>query len=191
MELIYVCSFSAEVWGTVSDWIMIIATVATLIYLRETLQSQKEVMKLQLKETRISNEIYRKENLPVFEINVKNLNTSVKANVVTTVITLYLKLQNTYCRNAIIIVASTNSELNFRDEDIFSKEVVEEDSINQIEVTSIATFEEFNNGGIFVIMTLNYEDPVANKYSHSCKITIGNGNTHIEIEDKPTLHPIN
>lgn len=39
--------FSSEVWGTVSDWVMIAVTAITLYYLRKTLQSQLEVQRTQ------------------------------------------------------------------------------------------------------------------------------------------------
>ncbi len=47
MILHNVFTFSAEVWGTVSDWVIIAVTGISLYYLRKTLQSQLEVQQMQ------------------------------------------------------------------------------------------------------------------------------------------------
>ena len=39
--------FLSEVWGTVSEWVMVVVTGFTAYYLYQTLQSQKEVQKAQ------------------------------------------------------------------------------------------------------------------------------------------------
>ncbi len=44
--------FNAQVWGTVSDWVMIGVTAATAYYLYQTLQSQRETQDLQQKTTK-------------------------------------------------------------------------------------------------------------------------------------------
>lgn len=41
--------FLAEVWGTVSDWIMIMVTSVTAYFLYKTLRSQKDVQQAQNK----------------------------------------------------------------------------------------------------------------------------------------------
>jgi hypothetical protein len=41
--------FNAAVWGTVSDWLMVVVTLATAFYLYKTLKSQKEVQLTQTK----------------------------------------------------------------------------------------------------------------------------------------------
>lgn len=48
--------FDPNVWGTVSDWCMIVVTIMTAIYLYKTLQSQQEVQ-------RIQNELYKIESI--------------------------------------------------------------------------------------------------------------------------------
>lgn len=54
--------FIAEVWGTVSDWVMVCVTAITAYYLYQTLQEQKEFTKIEL-------ERYARENPPTFTSN--------------------------------------------------------------------------------------------------------------------------
>jgi hypothetical protein len=44
------------IWGTISDWVMVLVTVLTLFFLYRTLQSQKDVQKMQ-------NELFRIESV--------------------------------------------------------------------------------------------------------------------------------
>jgi|GEM_PF-4439396 len=60
--------FQSEIWGTVSDWVMIFVTMVTAYYLYRTLQSQKIVQEAQSQITIIENERYRNEHLPVFDL---------------------------------------------------------------------------------------------------------------------------
>jgi len=53
----------SAVWGTVSDWVMVIVTFFTAIYLYRTLQAQ-------LKITKIEELRYRKSIMPVFDVNI-------------------------------------------------------------------------------------------------------------------------
>jgi hypothetical protein len=41
--------FDPDIWGTVSDWFMVIVTIVTAFYLYKTLQSQKNVQETQNK----------------------------------------------------------------------------------------------------------------------------------------------
>jgi hypothetical protein len=61
--------FQADVWGTFSDWIMIIVTGITAYYLYRTLQSQKEVSILQKKITDIESYKHRMGILPRFKVD--------------------------------------------------------------------------------------------------------------------------
>src|SRR5690606_16627588 len=49
-------NFSPEVWGTVSDWVMICVTILTAYFLYKTLKSQKEVQQTQ-------NELFKIESI--------------------------------------------------------------------------------------------------------------------------------
>lgn len=65
--------FEPEVWGTVSDWVIIIVTVATAFLLLLTLKSQKEVQRTQ-------NELFRIENIRFRESIKPKLNFSIHAH---------------------------------------------------------------------------------------------------------------
>ena len=62
--------FRAEVWGTASDWTMVVVTGLTLTYLVRTLKSQQAVQLLQSKSNFIQNELYRVANKPNFIFNL-------------------------------------------------------------------------------------------------------------------------
>lgn len=60
--------FNAEVWGTVSDWMVIAITVVTAVYLYRTLKSQMEVQKMQQEITQIETHIFRERIRPILNI---------------------------------------------------------------------------------------------------------------------------
>lgn len=66
-----VSKFDSEVWGTVSDWYMVIVTLVTAVFLYKTLRSQKDVQKEQtrlfkIEELKYLNSIKPKVNLHIF-----------------------------------------------------------------------------------------------------------------------------
>src|SRR5690606_1919246 len=70
--------FVAEIWGTASDYYVIIVTAISLVYIHETLISQKqsieqqnEIIKLQTEELRLSRLDRRKEFVPKIEITIE------------------------------------------------------------------------------------------------------------------------
>lgn len=60
--------FEYAVWGSVSDWIMIVVTGLTAYFLWRTLESQKEVQQAQNLLTKIEHARYRREIEPRFEL---------------------------------------------------------------------------------------------------------------------------
>lgn len=61
-------TLSGNTWGTVSDWVMVLVTITTAILLLKTLESQKEVQRLQQKSFLIDNENIRESKMPRFMI---------------------------------------------------------------------------------------------------------------------------
>ncbi len=59
--------FPAEVWGTVSDWVMIVVTSLTALFLYNTLRSQKDVQKAQNKLLEIEQLRLREDFKPLFQ----------------------------------------------------------------------------------------------------------------------------
>ena len=61
MEIVFInISFNPNIWGTVSDWTIILITAITAYFLYKTLKSQKDVQKTQ-------NELYNIENARFIE----------------------------------------------------------------------------------------------------------------------------
>lgn len=178
---------SSEIWGTVSDWGMIVVTIVSVALLWRTLKAQEDVMKLQLKATRIANEEYRRNNLPIFTVSYKNIKATIEDQNVTSIIDIEIKLSNSFCRNVNTSITSDNSQLTFRQRDIFHQDVVEENSINRIEVSSLTTFPLFEEVGAILDINITFLDPVENEYIQTSKITIANGLTRVEDYSTPTL----
>ncbi|GEC72844.1 hypothetical protein SAMN05443543_10698 [Flavobacterium flevense] len=83
-------SFDPEIWGTVSDWVMIFVTAATGLLLYLTLTAQLRITKI---------EQYRhKLNIqPYFSARIDNLRVEKKDGVYTAVIFLRLTVENHKC----------------------------------------------------------------------------------------------
>lgn len=64
--------FRTDVWGNVSDWVMITVTALTALFLWRTLRSQIDIQTLQTKLFDIEKERFRSEILPVFSICIDN-----------------------------------------------------------------------------------------------------------------------
>lgn len=62
-------TFQADVWGTVSDWVMIVVTLATAYFLWQTLKSQKEVQQTQNRLLKIEQLKLREDFKPNLKYN--------------------------------------------------------------------------------------------------------------------------
>lgn len=60
--------FEADVWGTVSEWVMVVVTLGTGIAIILTFLEQRKVTESQLKLQEIETDRYRKEIRPRFEL---------------------------------------------------------------------------------------------------------------------------
>lgn len=60
--------FQANVWGTASDWITVLATIVGLIFIIKTFRSQIEVQKSQIKLLQIEVDRFVDEKKPHFEL---------------------------------------------------------------------------------------------------------------------------
>lgn len=59
--------FSFDVWGSVSDWLVVSVTAATGVLIWKTLKSQTEVLRLQQKQTEMSEVSFRSGTHPLLE----------------------------------------------------------------------------------------------------------------------------
>lgn len=64
--------FNPNIWGTVSDWSMVIITSVTAYYLYRTLQSQKEVQTTQSKLFEIESIRFRESIKPILKFSISN-----------------------------------------------------------------------------------------------------------------------
>jgi Ca2+/Na+ antiporter len=62
--------FDPEIWGTVSDWLMVAVTTLTAYYLYKTLKSQKEVQTTQNKLFEIETVRFRESIKPVLKYKI-------------------------------------------------------------------------------------------------------------------------
>jgi hypothetical protein len=60
--------FHSDVWGNVSEWIMVAVTATTLYYIVKTLNSQQEVQKMEAENQRHSQRQYLRSMLPVVSL---------------------------------------------------------------------------------------------------------------------------
>jgi len=59
--------FNPEIYGTISDWVMIIVTTVTAIFLYKTLKSQKEVQQTQTELFKIENLRFKESIKPILK----------------------------------------------------------------------------------------------------------------------------
>jgi len=73
--------FIPDVWGTVSDWVMVIVTIVTAIYLIKTFKSQKRVQEIQQKQFDLERARFAEGYKPIFEyLNVPKKESSIRSN---------------------------------------------------------------------------------------------------------------
>lgn len=63
--------FDVDIWGTVSDWLMVLVTTITAYYLYKTLQSQKDVQDIQAKLYEIETIRFRESIKPSFKFSIE------------------------------------------------------------------------------------------------------------------------
>lgn len=74
MEIINFVAFNADVWGTVSDWIIVIVTSSTAIYLVKTFKSQKTIEDLQQELNKYESIRITSEMQPLFSVQLTSHN---------------------------------------------------------------------------------------------------------------------
>lgn len=86
MTDIFKYPFIADVWGTVSDWVMIAVTGLTAYFLYKTLRSQTKIQKMQQKITDIEDFKFKSSLMPKFVVKgntphyPSNTNEAIKAD---------------------------------------------------------------------------------------------------------------
>jgi hypothetical protein len=166
--------FSAEVWGSVSDWSMVAVTFYTLRYLRDTLKSQKEVQQLQQENTRIEQFKHRQSLLPTFSLET----TTFKDNSVGEYLNIIIQFNFKANHNPAFKVTFGDSKYN----DTWQMNVdlnKESTALKDSQVVIHAALETKLINDMFtdsISFALNYNDADRNNYNQIIDYTIINGN---------------
>lgn len=169
MDINHFGSLLPEVWGTVSDWVYIVVTTATLYFIYRTFRSQIEVQRMQLKMTSIENERYRVESLPVFEAEMmedepNQLNKS--ADPMKLFVTIGFGLKKNECKNLKLKVSSDMAKSLDWTHLVGNFDYIMAGGANLIDV--LVTKKDEENPYMFPIeLDFQYEDMVGNHYKQS------------------------
>jgi len=179
--------FEAETWGTVSDWVMVVVTAATLYLIYKTLKSQTMVQRLQAQATTIENERFRIQHMPQFNLTVKQSKARHPAFTSDCVYGLDFQLNENDCKEFSIKV---NKEFLMEHighviNDMNGDYVVNgSHRIAWVEVFP-AKKNIMNGAETPIVTTCSFMDLVGNKYTQDFYIIIKNS----EIDIK-AIHPI-
>lgn len=153
--------FEPEIWGTVSDWVMIIVTFATALLLLLTLKSQKEVQRTQ-------NELFRIESIRFRESIKPKLKFSVHANQPKTdtkdkrILTLEINNETTGSALKIsrLVEINTNTNQLFGPDGLDGKR----DHLTKGDKPILLHFGIDSNSVQYILFTIRYQDVGENKY---------------------------
>lgn len=114
--------FISNVWGSVSDWLMILVTGVTAIFLYRTLRSQQKTQDLQADLNRLHHRQHKKNIMPYFVVFEENSENSPSYGNYTTIKLCganahNVKIKNIYVSPVIeeeIPFVAVNSNLNFK-----------------------------------------------------------------------------
>lgn len=164
MDINHFGPFSPEVWGSVSDWIYIIVTTATLYFIYRTFRSQLQVQQMQLKITTIENERYRLENLPIFKAEILEDQPNESTEINQMLICIGFGLKNSECRNVELTVTSNMAKVLEWTHIVGNFKYVMGGGANLIDV--LVTKKDTEQPHMFPIsLNFIYEDMIGNKYS--------------------------
>lgn len=178
--------FQANVWGTFSDWVMVIVTALTAVYLIKTFRSQKEVQLLQIKATTIENERYRLENLPIFKLetivgDLDNTGPLFKQH-----LTLRFTLLNCDVKYCGLAISSPNTTLVANDNNVLSAKNISKDSIHELSFYLKANKSNYDDNGFLLNIKISYIDPVGNRYHQNCRVLLQYSNIEVNTDAVPT-----
>lgn len=180
-------SFDPEVWGTVSDWAILLATLITARYLWKTLQSQIEIQKLQLKVTRIENDKYMKEHTPSFVFDLVSRKLTPQENHMDAWFIINCKLSNNLCNNANFSILSTSSEVdsNYGTHKWF--DVIQEGDTIELRITTRTKMNTFDQSGANFNIVIEFTDPAKNTYIQGADVVFDYSSYKINKNDNPQL----
>ena len=156
--------FSSNVWGTVSDWVMVIVTGTTLYYINKTFKSQYEVQKLQQQSTNIENEKFRIQVLPTFELFIYKTDFEFIEDKVKTKMSIGFHLMKNECLNLEIDFSITSSEIISNDIALEKLDYIAEDAHRGLDIVLSTKKHIFDRNGCSLSLNFKYADIVGNRY---------------------------
>jgi hypothetical protein len=178
----------ADTIGSLADWMMVLVTIVTAVFLILTFRSQQIVQKAQQHITLIENERYRLEHLPVFDVSIT---TEPFQNDIASALHFYLNLKvillkhNAHNVSAIFECAGGRIEEPY-DKAVHAEIVVSENYIQDFDLDIAANREQLNTGNIVLHITLKFEDLIGNRYEQDFNYTFGFSNSSLEKDVMPT-----
>ena len=165
--------FDAQVWGTFSDWILIIVTGLTVIYLIRTFHSQQELKRIEIK--RYIESIKPNIVISILEPDIL----PAKGNYVAE-LSIIIKNTNGVARNAELVIHSSHMS-DWR----FWIDVVDEEIQFPIKKDLISTFllnarvkREVSSAACTFFV--EFEDEIGNLYRQFIVLTLREDRTHVE-----------
>jgi len=157
--------FSSDVWGTVSDWAMVIVTGSTLFYIIRTFKSQYEVQKLQQQSTNIENEKFRIHITPVFELLlIKSEFNFINDEVEIKILLDFRPIQNE-CLNLKIETTALDSKITSEYIPGKNLDYIALNGHRGLHLTMLAQKKMFDKHGCGISVNFNYSDIISNDYT--------------------------
>jgi hypothetical protein len=176
--------FEATVWGTVSEWSVVILTAVTAFFLIRTFKSQKAVQEIQQTQTKMANERYRIEFRPEFQLAPIDVNHREIAGTQHSVVKFKLKLTQNEAIDVDIIKGGgiglietiTLAKNNYGHH--LPLKVVHWNEEYDLFFTIKPNMTLFPTEGCYFFFSLNFKDAIGNPYSELFSVTFKEGFEH-------------
>ncbi|WP_158795882.1 hypothetical protein [Pedobacter sp. L105] len=172
--------FASDVWGTISDWAMVIVTTLTAYYLWKTLKSQLVVQESQVKVTRIESERYRRESLPLFKLSCTTLAPIIDGNNISLNPRLVIKMEENSCKELQLII-DQNPHINIAwpPQFKFTYEIFYKGDSLQINPVVSISLDRYSTKNTKLGLTIKSKDFVNNRYEQHFSIIFMNGGWNV------------
>ena len=162
--------FSAEVWGTVSEWVVAIVTGGTAWLLYQTFKSQISVQRNQQRITDIEGERFRIEYKPILLIDFKSVKNTLSNVNMQSFLHLSLSITKNDCKNLNIIIQQnitsvykTTLTKGYEEVKLPIEYVYNLETFNlYFNVSSIAAIFPYEGGRVWFF--IEFDDIIGNKY---------------------------
>jgi len=183
---------NAEVWGTVSDWVMVGVTGLTAFFLWKTLKSQLKVQEAQLKITQIENQRFIMDQKLQFDIDIIKKEIYQQGDeIISGVFDLEFLLQNSNCLICEIEIDSKNTNLTIAANQVLKFDELIKESILPVHFISEMPRGQYENEEGNILITVRFVDYIGNKYKQNAEIRFKQGLAGITVMPSPIIVPTN